>query len=53
MNDIIFIKDEADYIKYSQLKPKTLHSYKKVKFICNKHLKKIAKCIKIYSVVIF
>jgi hypothetical protein len=35
MNDIIFIKNEADYIKYSQLKPKTLHSYKKVKFICS------------------
>ena len=43
MNDIIFIKDEADYIKYSKLKPKTINSYKKVKFICsicNKESKK-------------
>ena len=34
MSDIIFIKDENDYLEYKKLKPVRQYIYKKVKFIC-------------------
>ena len=34
MNDIIFINDENDYIKYNKIKPRNKIIYKKVKFVC-------------------
>lgn len=33
-DDIVFIKDENDYVEYSKLKPVNTYKYKKVKFIC-------------------
>ena len=35
MNDIIFINDENDYIKYNKIKPRNKIIYKKVKFVCS------------------
>ena len=34
MSDIIFIKDENDYLKYKKLSPQRIYWRKKVKFIC-------------------
>lgn len=34
MSDIIFIKNEEDYLNYKNLKPQRIYARKKVKFIC-------------------
>ena len=34
MSDIVFIKNEKDYLDYKNLKPQRIYSRKKVKFIC-------------------
>lgn len=34
MSDIVFIKDEEDYLRYKKLKPVKYYSRQKIKFIC-------------------
>ena len=34
MSDIVFIKNEEDYLRYKKLKPVKYYSRQKIKFIC-------------------
>lgn len=50
MSDIIFIKDENDYLEYKKLKPQRIYSRKKVKFICKQcgqECEKTFRCLRL------